>query len=414
MRVLLHFVVRPDLLCLLPKNTEAEEAVMFISAVKHGRHKMSLPEVHDLLKDVGLTDSDLYSRPIGGTLAGGLQIRGCSGGEKKRLALACALAMKPKLILLDELTSGLDSSSANTIMQLLKNLCVTRGIAAAVIIHQPDGYTFRYFDRLVLNFVGKCVFSDDVSRLPDLYRNCYGCDMPSSIHELPYDLLHRLQTLPEDMVLAKPPADIVKTVPGAAIPKEMTADVSFTAEAATHFGKLVTVFKRNLINHYVRNVTNLVARLVIYSACSLIDGAIFWQVGRDQPPSVIIGPITFVLLISYLLPFGTIPLIVHEKKFFLFERSLGLYSPWIYCICQALLEAWVVILASLVEACIVIPMCGLWNTDIPKWESFFTLLGAFIASGLTGSCIVLFCSILFPSQDLAFLMAAGIVVRTKG
>ena len=60
------------------------------------------------------------TRPIGGTLtlAGEVVLRGLSGGESKRLALACAFAMKPKFIFLDEITSGLDSENAVVVIDL--------------------------------------------------------------------------------------------------------------------------------------------------------------------------------------------------------------------------------------------------------------------------------------------------------
>lgn len=81
-----------------------EEAVEFVANLKHGKDGFKRSEVHQTLREVGLGDPDLYHRPIGGALAGGLQITGLSGGEKKRLALACALIMKPQLIMLDEIT----------------------------------------------------------------------------------------------------------------------------------------------------------------------------------------------------------------------------------------------------------------------------------------------------------------------
>jgi ABC-type multidrug transport system permease subunit len=76
---------------------------------------------------------------------------------------------------------------------------------------------------------------------------------------------------------------------------------------------------------------------------------------------------------------------------------------------QIILETWVIVLAATIEACIVIPMCGLWNPAMARWESFFTFLAALIVSGLTGSVLVLFHAIVLPSQDLAFLVGSGAV-----
>lgn len=48
-----------------------------------------------------------------------------SGGEQKRLALACVLAMEPELLILDEPTAGLDPQGEEMLMEILRNLDVT-------------------------------------------------------------------------------------------------------------------------------------------------------------------------------------------------------------------------------------------------------------------------------------------------
>jgi energy-coupling factor transporter ATP-binding protein EcfA2 len=48
-----------------------------------------------------------------------------SGGERKRLALACVLAMGPKLLILDEPTAGLDPRGGELLLEILRNLKVT-------------------------------------------------------------------------------------------------------------------------------------------------------------------------------------------------------------------------------------------------------------------------------------------------
>ena len=90
-------------------NQTPEEAVEFAANLKLGRDErgdhVRKSRVREMLDLVGIP-AKARTRPIGGTLAGGVVLRGLSGGERKRLALACAFAMKPKLLFLDEITSG--------------------------------------------------------------------------------------------------------------------------------------------------------------------------------------------------------------------------------------------------------------------------------------------------------------------
>jgi putative ABC transport system ATP-binding protein len=60
-----------------------------------------------------------------------------SGGEKQRVAVARALATKPKVVLADEPTGALDSATSHSVMELLKDIN-REGMTVFVITHEED------------------------------------------------------------------------------------------------------------------------------------------------------------------------------------------------------------------------------------------------------------------------------------
>ena len=61
-----------------------------------------------------------------------------SGGQKRRVAIAGVLAMKPKILILDEPTAGLDPEGREEILGLLKNLHDEQGITVILVSHSME------------------------------------------------------------------------------------------------------------------------------------------------------------------------------------------------------------------------------------------------------------------------------------
>ncbi|HEX3235167.1 MAG TPA: ATP-binding cassette domain-containing protein [Gemmatimonadales bacterium] len=79
-----------------------------------------------------------------------------SGGMRKRVGIARAIAGSPKYLLYDEPTSGLDPVNADVIDELVKGLAETLGVTGVMVTHDVRG-AFRTANRLALLTGGKIV-----------------------------------------------------------------------------------------------------------------------------------------------------------------------------------------------------------------------------------------------------------------
>ncbi len=87
-----------------------------------------------------------------------------SGGMVKRAALARALALDPRVLLLDEPTAGLDPSMADGIDQLIQQLNESLGVTVVVVTHDLDTL-FTVCDRVAVLAEGKAVVGTPASML---------------------------------------------------------------------------------------------------------------------------------------------------------------------------------------------------------------------------------------------------------
>ena len=80
-----------------------------------------------------------------------------SGGMRKRVALARAIALAPAAILYDEPTTGLDPITANTINHLIRNLQKRLGVTSVVVTHDIHS-AFAVGDRIAFLHEGRILF----------------------------------------------------------------------------------------------------------------------------------------------------------------------------------------------------------------------------------------------------------------
>jgi len=112
--------------------------------------------VESLIKELGL-------QKCADTKVGNTFIRGLSGGERKRASIGVELITNPSLLFLDEPTTGLDSTTALHVLEVLKNLA-QHGRNVVSTIHQPSSEIFSQFDNLLLMVRGNIIYQGHASQ----------------------------------------------------------------------------------------------------------------------------------------------------------------------------------------------------------------------------------------------------------
>ncbi len=131
------------------------------------------------LKNISSSPEEKERKTIEAMLAVGLDINemknvspfALSGGQKRRLALACAIVVSPEILLLDEPFSGLDGDGQNQIISILKDLH-RNGTTILMVSHDPNVLS-EVADKIVVLDAGKIQFNDIPSRV---FADKYLCD----------------------------------------------------------------------------------------------------------------------------------------------------------------------------------------------------------------------------------------------
>lgn len=124
-----------------------------------GPRSANLPHIREILTAVGLPSDDAFLRRHAGEL---------SGGQQQRVGIAMAVVARPRLIVLDEPTTGLDVSTQMKVLTLVKRLCAEYNIASIYVTHDlavvaevADSVTVMYGGQVVERGV-----TQEVLRIP--------------------------------------------------------------------------------------------------------------------------------------------------------------------------------------------------------------------------------------------------------
>ncbi|EJF64891.1 hypothetical protein DICSQDRAFT_159875 [Dichomitus squalens LYAD-421 SS1] len=137
--------------------------------------------------------------------------RSISGGEKRRVSIACELVTSPSILFLDEPTSGLDAYNALSVIDSLVSLARDYNRTVVFTIHQPRSNIVSLFDQLIVLAQGKLIYSGEADKVTDYLAEIgHPCPLGFNVADFLIDLTMQAGLEPRSRESQSPPTELAQ------------------------------------------------------------------------------------------------------------------------------------------------------------------------------------------------------------
>lgn len=294
-------------------------------------------------------------------------IRGISGGERKRTNIGMELIIDPSVLFLDEPTTGLDASTANSVLLLLKRMA-NHGRTIILSIHQPRYSIYRLFDSLTLLVNGNQVYHGPAQTALEYFSDIgYTCEPHNNPADFFLDVINGDSTAvslnkaekdepdldPDSISLSRRGIEdklveeyrscsyfkqtkaelerIIEGKPTTSGPRSRT--ITYNTSFLTQFRWVLKRTFRNLM----LNPQTSVAQVAVTLFLALVVGAIFFNVQNDDSGvQNRFGALFFVTVNQCFSSLSAAELFITERKLFTHEYISGYYRVSVYFLSKIL------------------------------------------------------------------------------
>lgn len=380
--------------------------------------------VNELINELGL-------RRVADSKVGNALIRGISGGERRRCAIANELVTRPSLIFLDEPTSGLDSTASFAVISRIQRMARDQKRTVIATIHQPATEVFELFDRLMLIAAGETAYFGMRAEAPDHFARI---GFPCPAYSNPADFFIKLvnvdfmENAEEGRAQVRAICDSYKRsemhsstydsivnlrrdaealspthgagAPGEAQPREDSREHARFTNSFIWQARILT--QRGLLNA-IRNPAMYWIRVAMYVVMALLMGTVWLNVGYSETGiqdrfSALFFSIAFLSFMSV----AAIPAFLEDRLVFYRERNAAAYGILAYVLANSLVSLPFVLLIAFSFSAIAYPLIWLH----PGWGHFWAFLLFLFLSLLVAESMTTMISAIVPIFVAALAVAS--------
>eukprot|EP00736_Rhodelphis_marinus_P010117 Rmarinus@m.24807 len=325
------------------------------------------------------------------TRVGSIEMKGISGGERKRLSIGVEIINLPDLMFLDEPTSGLDASIALEVISSVRSI-TNENRTTFITIHQPSAELFQLFDKVVLLNKGETVYFGPASSIVDYFTSA-PLNYELARFENPADFIIKVSVgklMPKGDRSARQQQDLVNLFKASKRFKHISGECDRIAnDDENPFGRITPVpenpvsqkVQAQTLAHRTRvclireQLTQLQLKKALISALFL--GTVYFNVDDDRNGAFDrFAFFFFSVNLNMMSFFQAVPQFHNSKALYQREKAARCYSTWTYMLVFVLLNSVLITVSAFIFTVVSYWLVGL----VDKFESFFYF---FVVQALT-------------------------------
>jgi len=360
--------------------------------------------------------------PVGDPLG---KVKGLSGGERKRTAVAMSAVREPQIFFLDEPTSGLDAFKAHLLVKVLKGQAQEANSTVVCTLHQPSSDIFALFDDLMILLGGHVVFNGPAA---DAVPHFGGVGFPCPQYANPADFLFMHVLVAPDgsgaegergellrQAWSRAPQKgaleqaVHKEFSVEGLPERIVRRDSATSLASRALQKpcpmrvQYVVLLRRGFNDLRRNPMRGRAQILQAVMVGVLLSLIWFRVGKDQNSvQDRVGVLFFITTNGMMMnTMGVLSTFGDERGAVLREQENGLYCTLPYFLARTSVDLPLKVIGPVILSTIAYWCVGLQ----PTFDKFAKFVGMNILLALAGNGMGLFFACVFPNIQIALAVA---------
>ncbi|XP_058786511.1 ABC transporter G family member 5-like [Vicia villosa] len=405
-----------------------EETMMFSAKLRLNLPQEKLcSKVKSLIQELGL--SHVARTRVGD---GDDRIRGISGGERRRVSIGVEVIHDPKVLILDEATSGLDSTSALQIIDMLKVMAESRGRTIILSIHQPGFRIVKLFNSILLLDNGSVLHHGSVDLL-DVNLRLMGLELPLHVNVVEF-AIESIETIQQHQQSLQVQTEAPKRVLGSMILKKgddqgesrsgkltllqlfqqskvfdienINVGMDFTCDYANSRLRETMILAHRFSKNILRTNELFAFKTVQMLISGLVLGSIFGNlkdglVGAEQR----VGLFAFILTFLLSSTIDALPIFLQEREILMKETSSGSYRVSSYALANGLVYLPFLLILAILFAVPLYWIVGL-NQNFTAFLHFLLLIWLIL---YTANSVVVCFSALVPNFIVGNSVIAGVI-----